>query len=496
MPIPLAEKLKIFSSLPDEECATILQDNLLEALADNETYLEWELLTKFINLKFSAREPLSRLFYLSFVNNAQILGSHPVTEWIENYRQTYKNVERDPETFYKFVNTYPEAQKLNQRDRTLLMRILRIFDYFLLFPIFEIDDNMMRILKFPMYVNAGPTLPQSTVQKSAPIVREKDIFIKTAIKDALKNQPEIGFQVITSDRIKIKSSPSPVSPTIKNWIYDYNFNMGSQGHNSMVRGNYLFQNENAKELNMIDRQRLSYLLKAYDEDLPVKINLTTKEIIFPVAAPPAAPATSNYPPKPQVVKNNPFIKTDAGFIRPPESQSTSPQPKTTFKHFEKKPGTQISASKNSVSRWKNFFKKPEKTSETSPKADWPTKYSPDQKYQSPKSTPFYTHNILLSPNSNEKTRPNIVFGQNKPINQKNDSTSHQSVKLDAESLSQPKRQDSSVVFASPSKKTGERTNYSPNRIIPFSQSNQSPKNNTTAENKNYAKNVINLKDFQ
>jgi len=104
---------------------------------------------------------------------------------------------------------------------------------------------------------------------------------KLIIEDALEKYPDLGEQLVTSNHIKLKNFPEPVRPNIKNWLSDYIFNTGHDSHDSMIRGIYLFQNENTKILNSSDRQKLAYLLKAYDENSPVNVNTILKQIIFP-----------------------------------------------------------------------------------------------------------------------------------------------------------------------------------------------------------------------
>ncbi len=101
-------------------------------------------------------------------------------------------------------------------------------------------------------------------------------------QEALKKYPEFQEQVITSNHIKLEKFPQPVRPSIKNWLADYVFNLGHKQRTSLMRGNYLFNNKNTQELNKNDRQKLNYLLKAYDKNELIKINIKLKQLIFPL----------------------------------------------------------------------------------------------------------------------------------------------------------------------------------------------------------------------
>lgn len=100
------------------------------------------------------------------------------------------------------------------------------------------------------------------------------------VADALKAYPEVGEQLITSEKIVLKNFPDPVRPCLKNWLADFTFTLGRDKHTAMDRGIYLFQSANGKRLNSQDRNKLAYILKAFDENLPVAINKDTKQIVF------------------------------------------------------------------------------------------------------------------------------------------------------------------------------------------------------------------------
>jgi len=109
----------------------------------------------------------------------------------------------------------------------------------------------------------------------------QDNLEKLNISEALKKYPELGEQLITGNRIKIKNFPEPARPSLKNWLADYAILMGRETHTAIERGNYLFQSENGKSLSSSDRQRLNYILKCLDENTPVSVNKSTQQIVFP-----------------------------------------------------------------------------------------------------------------------------------------------------------------------------------------------------------------------
>ena len=115
------------------------------------------------------------------------------------------------------------------------------------------------------------------------------------IAEALRNFPEIGEQLVTTDRINVLNFPEPARPSVKNWIADYTSALGRDTHDAIVRGNFIFHSPNGKTLHGVDRQKLAYLLKSLDEKTPLTINKTTRQIIFPAFS---APTQQPAPPRP------------------------------------------------------------------------------------------------------------------------------------------------------------------------------------------------------
>jgi len=122
-----------------------------------------------------------------------------------------------------------------------------------------------------------PVLQKATIAESQP---EKTLVALNP-EEAYRQFPEIGEQLITTEPIMLQSTKSPARPSIKNWLADYTFKLGFKLHSSIERGTYLFQDENAKNLSFQDKQKLSYVLKAYDEKTPLTIDTSAKKVIFP-----------------------------------------------------------------------------------------------------------------------------------------------------------------------------------------------------------------------
>ena len=300
--IEFQEKIENFPRLPDQECALIIQNYLLEALS-SDTYIDWDIVTKFINTPYAGREVLCKLFNSAIRKNTQKIGAFTVGEWIKKYQEQYKNRERNENTFFEYIKNSSEVKSLPERNQLFLARVLRIYDYLLVYPIIDLDGPVSNILRFAM--RSEPT----SGEMSARTIPEKAVEMrmeKLPIDIAMERYPTLGEQLITSTYIKLKVFPEPARPSIKNWLSDYTFTVGISNHDPIIRGNYLFKGDNARMLSTEDRDKLATIIKSFEEKTPLIINATTKQVIFvsperkEILRRPAAnhsPAHSNFSPR-------------------------------------------------------------------------------------------------------------------------------------------------------------------------------------------------------
>ncbi|HOW60595.1 MAG TPA: hypothetical protein P5548_01250 [Candidatus Moranbacteria bacterium] len=116
--------------------------------------------------------------------------------------------------------------------------------------------------------------------KKSPAQSETERRIQLPLSEALQKYKELGEQNITINQLKLKYFPTPVRPSIRNWITDFHDNMGSGKHGTVDRANYLFHSENGKKLTPVERQKLSLILKSLDEKTPLIIDTELQRIIF------------------------------------------------------------------------------------------------------------------------------------------------------------------------------------------------------------------------
>lgn len=191
------------------------------------------------------------------------------------------------ETSELLYNIVFERYKISEEQARKITEIIWEI-YFKRIPYTNLNNELLKIISEKETLNQilntlnkelFPPIHTYLIGKNDP--KQLQAIEKITLNNAINNYPEIGEQLVTSNHIKLKNFPEPVRPSINNWLSDYTFSLGFESHSAMDRGTYLFRNENAKGLNSIDREKISYILKAYDENSPVEVNINTKQIVFP-----------------------------------------------------------------------------------------------------------------------------------------------------------------------------------------------------------------------
>ncbi|MDQ1283814.1 MAG: hypothetical protein QG620_162 [Patescibacteria group bacterium] len=256
-----------------------------------------------------------------FLKNREFIGKITISRWLKEYEEFVNYKQGTSLDKKNFLASNKNSTELIDEEKTTLIKVLDIFDY--IKPSFDYKDDIINQKIYDTPSTEAAVATRSALNNMPPEAK----LIKLSFSDALKKYPELGEQLVTSNKIRLKSFPDSVRPSIKNWLSDYTFNLGYENHNTIVRGNYLFQNENARALNSLDREKLSYVLKSFDENGLVTVNITTKQIVFP------APSRSNEQETMNNRISNPPNKitnpsVGSGFRPEPASRNIEPEIRT------------------------------------------------------------------------------------------------------------------------------------------------------------------------
>src|SRR4030042_2099193 len=247
----IKNKVIKFVDLADWECASLIQNNLLEALEiESDTYLEWEVITKLINVSYETRESLSGLLNNALQRNIQKIAGQEIGSWLKKYKEKYPPSKLDPNNFLEFILKNPESQKLNDKDQHILAKIFRMHDYLFINPFRDLQDKFVAIiLNTPIRQEKTLTeIQQKTNLSNFENLPRRQITEKLPLRDLLRKYPAVGEQIVSGGHFKLSHFDRPVRPAVRNWVYDYTQHIGQETHDSMQRMKYLFESPNGKNL--------------------------------------------------------------------------------------------------------------------------------------------------------------------------------------------------------------------------------------------------------
>lgn len=296
-----------FADLPLVEAQKILSENVLayfrrsinlgDLLALRRTYVP-----------YGTQEIDRKALKQSILANKEMVGSVTIGEWLSLFDKMFSPEEREQGSINDFLTKESRVAGLSKADQSVLRLLLTIYEEYLASERLGLIDLGV-LAKDPQGrfgINRAQSI-DSNNNESSGITSD----VKMPLLQALSKYENLGNQLITNERIKIKSQPEPVRPSLLYWIKYYRDELGIGHHSTVDRGNFLFRSENGKRLTAQERERVNLVLKSVEENYPVDIDTERSEIIFPAfvestprpqpvpqpaPAPVAAPATPR--PKP------------------------------------------------------------------------------------------------------------------------------------------------------------------------------------------------------
>ena len=126
-----------------------------------------------------------------------------------------------------------------------------------------------------------------TIKPAPKAEEQEDVRVSSSevvslpLLQALSKYEQLGNQLITNERIRIKSQVEPVRPSLLYWLKYYRDELGVGHHDSVQRGQFLFRSENGKKLSTEEREQVNLILRSVEESYPLQIDVVRSEIIFP-----------------------------------------------------------------------------------------------------------------------------------------------------------------------------------------------------------------------
>ncbi len=142
-------------------------------------------------------------------------------------------------------------------------------------PVIGLEEAKKKVLEMEPWILEHEDEDQSVSARSGAV------FEKISLLPALGKYPKLGEQIVTRERLQLKSQPEPVRPNLTNWLRVYRDELGVGYHDPMTRGKFIFDSVNCKKLSSEERERLNLVLRSIEENMPIDIDPTKMEIVFP-----------------------------------------------------------------------------------------------------------------------------------------------------------------------------------------------------------------------
>jgi len=288
-----------FAAMPLDQASLVIEKNLLNFIVspiDIDEFIH----NRFIYLGYGNEEDDRKVLREAVLHNKQEIGGKTVAEWVQTFDRIFPPENREETAVITFFTRVPEISSMSKTEQNLLRRLLQVYDQWFASPLVTIYDTAAVYKKLVELEKAGvkeinPKTFEAQYLSSPSGVRSSGRFesgslektpsqqiLSLPLLQVLSKYENLGNQLITNDRIRVKSQQEPVRPSLLYWLKYYRDELGIGQHNSVERGDFLFRSENGRKLSPEERERVNLILKSIEENLPLSIDTESQEIIFPV----------------------------------------------------------------------------------------------------------------------------------------------------------------------------------------------------------------------
>ena len=236
----------------------------------------------------------------ALLSNQEKIGGRGIGEWLALFDKAYDPMKRNNESIINFL-TEGLARSLSGNEREILKLILIAYENWLCTERLNIFDVAYLLKKegkkYSVGMKAGIlSYPQNIATSSQGTPqRPSSEPVQLPLLQALSKYESLGNQLVTSERIRVKSQTEPVRPSLLYWLKYYRDELGIGHHSSVERGEFLFRSDNGKRLSAEERERINLILKSVEENMPLTIDPERSEIIFPHFETPVAAPQRAFP---------------------------------------------------------------------------------------------------------------------------------------------------------------------------------------------------------
>lgn len=246
-----------FPVLPQEDAKKLLETSVLGFLR-HEPDLDDRLEVRYAYLGYHEKDVDMAALRNSLLLNREMIGGVLIKDWIAKFNKLFPLTVRTEESPSDFMTRDSSIVRLAKDEQQILRKLVTVYDNWLSEP---------GVIEIGAADAARSNQPVKTVRM--PLLK------------AMNEYRHLSEQLLTNDKIKLKSSMELVRPSLGNWLKSYREELGIGVHEPVKRGNFLFQSQNGKRLTNDDRARLNLILKSVEEEFPLEIDTVHQTIQFP-----------------------------------------------------------------------------------------------------------------------------------------------------------------------------------------------------------------------
>jgi len=278
-----------FAELPLEEVKKILSSEVLGCM-NREIDLGDLLASRYTSIPYGTQEKERVVMKEAILKNTEVIGGVSIGEWLTAFDKLFNPDTREESRVNEFMTRDSRVAGLQKNEQAVLLFVLSMYDSYL-------STELLNIFDLATIVQGGSSSASSArTSQSASRLGGQPTIVRLPLLQALSKYEQLGNQLITEERLKLKSQAESVRPSLLYWIKYYRDELGVGHHSSVDRGNFLFRSENGKKLTPEERERVNLVLRSVEESIPLDIDTEQSIILFPAFVPPAPTPRPTLPP--------------------------------------------------------------------------------------------------------------------------------------------------------------------------------------------------------
>src|SRR6185369_11852440 len=301
--LPLLKKELLYVSLPvlpTQDVERLLSSQVLSMIRSG-IDLDERLAVRNDYIPYGEGENEQRIFKRALLGNNEKIGERGIKEWLLAFDKIFTPLVRKKESILEFLTSGPKMSTLTKSEQAELRAVLLAYENWIAayhLNTFDVAYLQKRGKKVEVGTKIISDFPLEARQVPGKVTEAREVsLIQLPLLQALSKYDQLGNQLITNERIRVKSQMEPVRPSLLYWLKYYRDELGIGHHDSVQRGQFLFRSENGRKLSYEERERMNLILKSVEENMPLSIDTVKSEIVFPhFEAPIERPTAQSVPP--------------------------------------------------------------------------------------------------------------------------------------------------------------------------------------------------------